>query len=232
MPDNFLLHILMTCCLLCVPLTAPVQATPLTTQEQQVEKIQNLYRNLTSLSFDFIQRTRASGRQRNGAGNAVFYRPAGAPGVMRWNYTAPDKQTLLCDGKKFSIYSEKDHQVIVSSADVLQSDITYAFFTGSRNVLADFKALPASTRFALPDNSDLQALQLVPKKPQSQLKALHLFFDTDLLLKKILIEDHFDSITELVFTHIKQNTLAADSTETLAKLTRLDLPEGTEVISQ
>lgn len=46
------------------------------------------------------------------------------------------------------------------------------------------------------------------------------------------MEDHFDSITELSFSNIKLNTLPADSADTLKVILQLDLPPGTEVISQ
>ena len=46
------------------------------------------------------------------------------------------------------------------------------------------------------------------------------------------MEDYFDSLTELSFSNIKPDTLQADSQAALKKITRLDLPPGTEVISQ
>ncbi|NOX80388.1 MAG: hypothetical protein GXP57_04760 [Deltaproteobacteria bacterium] len=42
---------------------------------RQATSLQNLYRGLVSLSFDFSQVTRTGGRERLGRGNAVFFRP-------------------------------------------------------------------------------------------------------------------------------------------------------------
>ncbi|RUM35347.1 MAG: hypothetical protein DSY58_07030 [Desulfobulbus sp.] len=233
MPDKnlcWLVTLLSICCFLFSPAAI---AAPMAAPEQQVEKIQNLYRSLTSLSFDFNQLTQNGGRIRKGAGNALFFRPEGHPGVMRWNYTEPDPQVILNDGIKLSIYTKNDNQVIVTSADALQSDITYAFFVGTRNVLDDFTALPAGDRFLF-NNSEknIQAVRLEPKEPHPQIKVLHLWFDSNFYIQKLIMEDHFGSLTELTFSKIKSNTLDINSPETLSSITRLDLPPGTEVISQ
>ena len=236
MPDHKLFVLLfpvLFICLLAVRLPE-LSASPAPVPEIQVEKMQHIYRNLTSLSFDFSQVTRTGGREREGAGNAVFYRPGGdKPGVMRWNYTEPDTQIILNDGSKLSIYTKKDRQVIVTSAKELQSDITYSFFAGTRNLLDDFTALPPDNRFVFrAGDQELQAVQLVPKEPHGQIRALHLWFNKDFLIRRLIMEDHFDSITELTFTNIKLNPLPADSPETLADIVQLNLPAGTEVISQ
>jgi len=234
MPDKYfplLMPILFTC-LLSLFLPGAV-ASAADKPEQQIIQIQTVYRNLTSLSFDFSQLTSTGGRERKGAGNAVFYRPENRPGIMRWNYIEPDPQVILNDGTQLSIYTAKDNQLIVTPADELQSDITYGFFSGTRTLLVDFTVKPADNHFLSgTDNNEMQVVQLVPRKPHGQLKTLHLWFDKDFLIRKISMEDHFGSITELQFTHIKLNALPVDSADTLAGLLRLDLPPGTEIINQ
>jgi len=201
---------------------------------QQVEKIQQLYRALTSLSFDFNQITRTGNRSREGSGNAVFYRPGNnKPGVMRWNYTAPDSQIILNDGNTLSIYTRNDRQVIITSAEELQSDITSAFFSGTRNLLDDFTPLPSADRFVVhAEGMELQAVQLLPRKPHAQIKKIHLWFDKNFIIQRLILEDHFDSITELTFSNIKLNPLPVHSAETLASIVQLDLPSDTEIIRQ
>ena len=201
---------------------------------QQVEKIQHLYRELTSLSFDFSQVTRTGNRSREGQGTAVFYRPGGnKPGVMRWNYTEPDTQIILNDGSKLSIYTKNDRQVIITSAEELQSDITSAFFSGTRNLLNDFTPLPPDDRFVFhADDLELQAVQLMPRKPHAQIKKIYLWFDKKFIIQRLILEDHFDSITELSFSNIKLNPLPVHSAKTLESIVQLDLPPDTEIIHQ
>ncbi len=234
MPDKIIL-LFFSVFLLCLPgqLFAETPDSPAPAPEQLVKKIQNKYRDLTSLSFDFRQLTRTGGRARQGAGNAVFFRPENKPGVMRWNYSEPDTQVILNDGSRLSIYNKNDNQLIVTSAEELQSDITYAFFAGTRDLLADFTAEPSVNRFIFSSgDQDMQSVKLVPREPHAQIKALYLWFDDTFLIKKLIIEDHFDSITELTFSNIRLNSLAVDSADTLKNLLQLDLPPGTEIISQ
>jgi outer membrane lipoprotein carrier protein len=201
---------------------------------QHIENIQKLYRSLTSFSFDFRQITRSGGRNRQGAGSSIFYRPtSGNQGIMRWNYTEPDKQIILNDGKKLSVYTQKDKQVLVSSAAELESDITYSLFAGNRNLNDDFIVKPAESRFISSEiDQGIQVAQLVPKQPHGQIKAVHIWFDDNSMIQQLIMEDHFDTLTELVFSNIKFNALPAGSTKTVEELIRLDLPPGTEVVEQ
>jgi outer membrane lipoprotein carrier protein len=213
---------------LCAASAAPAEL------QQEVIKIQDKYHDLVSLGFDFSQNTRSGGRMRHGEGHAVFYRPGNdQPGVMRWDYTEPDVQIILNDGRRLSIYTQKDHQLIITSADELQSDITYSFFAGTRNLLDDFTVRPASDRFVYHrDGVATRSLQLIPKKPHNQIKAIHLWFDKKYRILRLLIEDHFDSITELDFSNIRLNELPPDSKESLNNLLWMDLPQNTEIIRQ
>ena len=227
--------LLLTFCLALSPLfPASADTKTLPEMEQQVNSLQKLYRGLVSLSFDFSQTTTSSGRSRYGAGNAVFYRPGSdQPGIMRWNYNKPDPQIILNDGSKLFIYSQKDKQVIITSAEALQADITYAFFAGNSDLLTDFKPVAPDDRFIFKSgDASVQAIQLVPRKPHGQIKSLHLWFDSGFIIQKVIMEDHFDTLTELTFTEIKMDSLPADSAATVTDLVKLDLPEDTEVINQ
>ncbi len=152
---------------------------------------------------------------------------------MRWNYTGPDKQIILNDGKQLSVYTEKDKQVIVTSATELESDITASLFAGNRNLTDDFNVQPAENRFTSgAAGQDVQVAQLVPKKPHGQIKTVHIWFDSKSMIRKLVMEDHFDTLTELEFGNIKFNELPAGSVKVTEELVRLNLPPGTEVVRQ
>lgn len=198
---------------------------------QQVDKVQQRYRSLTSLTFDFEQITGSGGRARKGAGNCIFYRPAAdKAGIMRWNYTAPDVQVIINDGKQLSIYNEKDKQLLVSSAAELESDITYSLFTGKQDLLDAFSVQPADSRFKA--RKDVRIVQLTPKKPNGQVKKVHCWFDSKSVIRQILLEDHFDTLTKLAFSNIKFDTLPANSAKAAEELVKLNVPKGTEVVRQ
>jgi len=228
-------------CLVLTVLLLPTALTPKSCRaessdlQQQLLALQKTYRHLTSLQFDFAQLTRTGLRNRTGSGNAIFVRTADAekPGIMRWNYTAPDSQIILNDGEKLSIYTEKDRQLIVTSAAELNADITYAFFSGNKNLSDDFIPAAPDRRygFALPD-TPLKAIRLTPRKPHPQIKGVQLWFDQHFLIHRIIIEDHFDSITELTFTNIRTDTIDSADQNQIDAILNLDLPPDTEIISQ
>jgi outer membrane lipoprotein carrier protein len=201
---------------------------------REFEAIQEAYSDLTSLSFDFKQIIRSNGRDREGAGSSIFYRPtADTSGIMRWNYTKPDMQVILNDGKELSIYTRKNNQLVIMSAEKLQSDITYSFFAGQRKLTDDFKLYPADRRYAADSvRQKLLVVKLIPKKPHGQIKSLHLWFDNKSMIRKLVMEDHFETITELIFSNIKTNSLSRDSAKTTAALVQLNLPPNTEIIRQ
>ena len=209
--------------------------TETSAEEQQLAQLQEVYRNLSSLSFDFTQLTRTGLRSRPGKGTAVFVRMTDPkkPGIMRWNYTEPDPQVILNDGDNLSIYTENDHQLIVTSAAELNGDITFAFFSGTRNLTDEFLAAPPNNRYGFSlANTQLKALKLTPRKPHPQIKTVQLWFDDSFLLHRLLLEDHFDSITELTFTNIQTNTIGGDDQKQIQALLDLNLPSDTEIITQ
>ncbi len=218
-------------------LTAPADQQSLASNLIQV---QNKYQKLESLGFSFSQTSWTSGRARTGKGDAVFYRPTVSsaikqnhPGIMRWNYLEPEVQIILNDGKELSIYTQQDKQLIVTSAEELQSDITYSFFSGKKNLLDNFEPIPADPQFGSPSKTPgHRAIQLTPRQPHNQIKRVQLWYDSNFIIHKLIIEDHFDAITELVFTNVQLNRIPPDDTEKLQSLLHLDLAPDTEIIRQ
>ncbi|MCW5204166.1 outer-membrane lipoprotein carrier protein LolA, partial [Desulfobulbus sp. US4] len=106
-------------------------------------------------------------------------------------------------------------------------------FVGKRDLKEDFTLLPADSRFTGKKNaqSDI-AVQLIPKQPHGQIKSLHFWFDKNSKIRRLLMEDHFETTTDLIFNNIKFNALPADSSQTTAELVRLNLPSDTEIIRQ
>jgi len=208
----------------------------------EARKLQNLYGGLTSLSFNFDQVTRSGGRERRGSGNAVFIKLQEKDGtggnkntltsVMRWNYTEPDTQIIINDGQTLSIYTEKDKQLIKTSSLELESDITYAFFTGTRKLLDDFDAEPAENGLIFSSGQQLQTILLVPKQPHNQIKSVQLWYDGNSIIHHMAIRDHFESVTELNFDNIAVNFITDINRQEIDKITTLQVPSGTEIITQ
>ncbi|MCK5340605.1 MAG: outer membrane lipoprotein carrier protein LolA [Desulfobulbaceae bacterium] len=164
------------------------------------ETLQQRYDATKTFSADFQQFTtmKLSRRDRRGAGTVVIKKPDS----MRWDYTSPDRQVIISDGKTLTMYFAKNTQMIVGPArQYLESDITYAFFTGTGNILRDFEVFPPDlgTR-AMPG---AHCIKLVPRKPHPQVDFLHVWVTAEtFLIHRIMIVDQLGSVTDLLFSNI------------------------------
>lgn len=215
----------------------PVHAA--TIAEQRIEQVQKKYQQIHSLQFDFSQNTQTNGRLKTGTGHAVFYRmpatkPATAPlGLMRWDYVSPVAQTIVNDGTDLSIYTPQDKQLIISPAQAMDSDITYAIFTGTRSLLSEFTAAPADPGFQLSQVSGgTSAILLTPKQPHPQLKRLQIWLAGDQTIERLIMEDHFGALTELNFTNVRIDALRPSDSKQVEQLRDLVIPPDTEIIRQ
>lgn len=161
-----------------------------------------------------------AGRERRGEGTLVVKKPA----KLRWDYTAPERQVLICDGDEVTLYVASQQQMIVSNAaQYLQEDLTYAFFIGKGNISSDFMIEPVAAEFAQPDH---YGLRLTPKKPHGQVHHLLLWVDTLYQITHIRIVDHLDSVTDIRLAQIQLNNAISDTTFLFVP------PKGTEIILQ
>jgi len=185
------------------------------------QKLQARYEETKTMSADFKQSTSVpmSNRKRLGAGKVVISKP----GRIRWDYQAPDKQVLISDGKKVSMYVANAAQMIVQPvSQYINSDVTYAFFAGTGNIVRDFKVLPPERQA----DANLKAIKLVPKTPHPQVDYLHVWIDDTFMVRRLEIVDHFGSITDLAFSNITRNEPVAPETFVFTP------PLGTEIIEQ
>lgn len=186
-------------------------------------RLQQEYENAKSFSADFRQETTLQmghSRTRKGAGSVVIQRP----GKMRWDYTAPAPQIIICDGKTITIYLEKAEQLMIGDAkEYLQSDITYSFFTGTGDILRDFDvSAPEGGQL---ETGDSYRITLTPKKPHPHVAKLTVTVDKKtFLIKELLITDHFGSITKMTFSNLQLNKHFSDD------FFHITPPPGTEII--
>ena len=185
------------------------------------QKLQARYEETKTMTADFKQSTSVpmSARKRLGAGKVVISKP----GRIRWDYQMPDKQVLISDGKKVSMYIASSAQMIVQPvSQYINSDITYAFFVGTGNIVRDFKVLPPERQ----GDASLKAIKLVPKTAHPQVDYLHVWIDENFMIRRLEIVDHFGSITDLSFSNITRNESVSPETFVFTP------PLGTEIIEQ
>ncbi len=185
------------------------------------QKLQARYEETKTMTADFKQSTSVpmSTRKRLGAGKVVISKP----GRIRWDYLTPDRQVLISDGKKVSMYVADSAQIVVQPvSQYINSDVTYAFFAGTGNIVRDFKVLPPERQ----GDASLKAVKLVPKTAHPQVDYLHIWIDENFMVRRLEIVDHFGSITDLAFSNISRNEPVSPEVFVFTP------PLGTEIIEQ
>ena len=200
--------------------------------EKTAARLQAKIDTIRSLSFQFYQQTRGelTGRPRKGSGRAIFLKN-NEGGLMRWDYTSPDRQVLVSDGKLFSMYFEKLHQMIVTPAEKLKNDLTYSFFIGHSKLMDDFYVLTPDPDIG-ENREGMNVVKLVPKIPHAQIENIHLWVTGDSLIRRITLLDHFGTETVLSFSDIKIDPLKDLDEKAIRKIFSFTPPENTEIIEQ
>ncbi|MHB1014969.1 MAG: LolA family protein [Desulfurivibrionaceae bacterium] len=215
-PLLFLLAVLMSLALFPASGRCAV-LTPL----ELAQKLQARYDETKTMSADFKQTTMVpmTTRKRIGAGKLIIFKP----GRIRWDYLTPDRQVLISDGKKVSMYIASSFQMIVQPvSQYINSDVTYAFFTGTGNIIRDFNVLPSERQA----DAGLKVIKLVPKVAHPQVEYLQVWIDENFMVRRLEIVDHFGSITDLAFSNIRRNEPVPPETFVFTP------PLGTEIIEQ
>jgi outer membrane lipoprotein carrier protein len=195
------------------------------------DRLQSRYDVLHSLSFNFFQDIRGemTGKPRQGSGQAFFLKKDGKA-RMRWNYQSPDKQVLISDGTTFSMYFANLNQQLITPAAQLDTDLTYAFFTGRGIIKRDFHVRPADEEEQSTDETEYKVIKLIPKTPHAQVQHIHLFVGTNSLIRRMKIQDHFGTLTVLNLSDIETDPLKSKSGAEIDQLFSFTPPPGTEII--
>lgn len=195
-------------------------AYPLTV-DQLLQHLQGEYASLKDLKIDFSQSTvfqsLGTSNRREIKGEGTFYLKR--PNMMRWDYTEPEKQHIISDGKKIWIYLEEDRQVMVEPAtSVLDKRLLSWFFMGTRAIKDEFNV-------TLKERGEDIELALTPKILQPNLKSMYIWLKKkNYQIIKVSTIDLYGNTTTIVFTKILFNPGLPVS------LFRFSPPKGVEVI--
>jgi len=144
-----------------------------------------------------------------------------SPGKMRWEYTSPEKQTIISDGETLWIYQPEDRQVMVGdSASFFGGGKGGGFLMFIQSMKARFTVLSET----LPSN-DFYTLKLTPIKKDQEIEFIRLLISkkTDHLFK-ISTRMIYGDETVITMKNIKFGETFDDSIFNFA------IPEGLDVI--
>jgi len=184
-----------------------------------IRSVEGKYATVQSMTAAFVQVTHSAtfGDERQ-SGNVSLKRPK----MMFWDFAATGaggagKKQFISDGKSMWVYTADTRQAIrydagaSSQADELLQSLDHLDELFTVDLIDD-------------KNDPGHVLSLAPKK-QGQVKQLRLELDPSLLMKRVVITDQYDNVTELQFSKVTLNAKVSDSTF------QFKPPAGVEVIS-
>lgn len=205
-----------------------------------VATLEQGYDLLEDVQASFTQRATIASlkREERGAGELFIKRPAGRAAMFRFNYTKPQRQQIISNGKTVWIYLPEAGQVMASDvAAVLEGGAggTLNYLTGLGRVSRDFNITFAG------DGRDKRGnylLQLVPRKPSQVIERLQITVSGEAVERFLeegkatdpfpvvasVVYDRSGNRTALEFSRVRVNRGLSDS------LFTFKVPAGVEVV--
>ena len=169
-----------TCAMACpiaraeTPAAGPVTVAPKATGAEPVpeslDKVQAFYRATTDYKASFRQVVRTKSPKRTfSRSGTVFFK---IPGMMRWDYKAPDEVYYISDGEV--LWSYDVEEAIAYKMSIRDSDLFHAlkFLTGAGDLVRDFNA-----RVEAAGTQGLVPIRLTPKVNDRNFQSVTLFVD-------------------------------------------------------
>lgn len=143
------------------------------------------------------------------------------PGKMRWEYTVPEQQSIITDGKTMWIYRPADNQVMLGKAP--------AFFGQGRGAgfLSDIRLIRKSFTIEQQpaENDQYHRLRLLPYKPEQELADIVLSIDKRTYqIDQVVTHNAYGDETRIVLEDYRFNI---DPEE---KLFKFVIPDGVDVV--
>ncbi|MFO7838212.1 MAG: outer membrane lipoprotein chaperone LolA [Desulfosalsimonadaceae bacterium] len=121
------------------------------------------------------------------------------PGMMRWEYEAPDPHAIITDGQTLWIYRPQEQQVVVGDALEYFGNGKGASFLSNITLLKKQFRVEKSKA----EESGFYSLELTPEGENLDLKKIFLRVDKkDYLVRQVLTENIHGDITRITFKNI------------------------------
>ena len=128
------------------------------------------------------------------------------PNRMRWDYAAPDRQTIVSDGETLWIYQPEEKQVLKAPLrEAFQATTPVTFLAGLGHVDRDFTPTLESSA------DDRWVLKLVPREGRGVATLMLVVRKGDASIEEARISDPLGTTTRLALSDEKRNvSLGAD----------------------
>lgn len=180
-----------------------------------IEALKKFNSDTDGISGSFSQTVQSKKKNQTSSGSFQILRP----GLFKWDYTAPYKQTIVGDGKHIWLYD-------VDLKQVTQSDQNQAIGDSPAAILSNKNALDAS--YSLKEDGSAGGIDYVlatPKKNNAGYQFIRIGFKGD-TLAAMELKDSFGNQTSIKFHQL--NSKPSLSREQF----RFTPPKGVDVLKQ
>lgn len=188
------------------------------TLNEIMDKVEKKY-DVVDFSSYFIQESTMKAMDiTDVASGTIFVK---RPGMMRWEYDKPDRQTIITDGKKLWVYKPDDKQVMIGKAPSFFGDGKGAGF------LSDMKLIRKkfTVYFEKINKEHDYVIKLLPKEQTIGIAKIYLAISkTTFKIKKIITQNEYEDKNVIELVNSKFNLNLDES------LFSFIVPEGTDVI--
>ncbi|MEA2679904.1 MAG: outer rane lipoprotein carrier protein [Candidatus Binataceae bacterium] len=183
---------------------APISAPMKSDLKQVLSRLQRHYRDTNSFSAKFNEEISTVGAPKRERSGVVSFRK---PGRMRWEFAAPEVQTIVSDGEMLYSYDPELNQVVQTPLkQAIKSSSATSFLLGMGNINRDFKAA-----FANSAASDGLVHLLLDSKAGGY--KIEIGLDPKSYnLMTLTLTDQLGDVTKVNFSDIHNNVELPDST--------------------
>lgn len=180
-----------------------------------VDALKKFNTDTDGISGTFSQTVKAKKKTQTSSGSFQILRP----GLFKWDYTAPYKQTIVGDGKHIWLYD-------VGLKQVTKSDQNQAIGDSPAAILSNKDALDSSYSLKEDGNSNgIDYVLATPKRDNAGYQFIRIGFKGD-TLASMELKDSFGNLTNIQFNQL--NTKAGLSRNQFS----FTPPKGVDVLDQ
>lgn len=187
--------------------TVSAQTPNVADAERLAKALQQEYNRVRDMRASFVQTQRGGALKvrTQGEGTVIVKKP----GRMRWDYTKPEKQSIISDGRQLvSYYPDTKEVDIVDMPPEDETPTALLFLAGKGDILRDFRVTVIDSPIA-----GTSALRLDPKREEKDYQYLIVAFHPKTYqIRGLVSRDAQGSETTTQLRDIRENNGVPDST--------------------
>ncbi|WP_260291565.1 outer membrane lipoprotein chaperone LolA [Sedimenticola hydrogenitrophicus] len=161
-----------------------------------LQQMERFLTDMRSLQASFEQSVLDPQQRQAARSQGVFYMQR--PGQFRWDYSEPNKQQIIADGRQIWLIDPELEQASVQTQSTALRGTPAMFLIGGDPVEQHFEVIDIG------DSQGFAWVELIPRDQESQFVRVLLAFQGN-LLQRMEMTDTFDQITRFQFYDIEQN---------------------------